>query len=127
MKEKRMKRIIDEYINAYNKFDVDGMIRNVDEDIEFKNITNGEVNAQLNGKNIFKKQLEQSNALFKKREMNITEQVINGDTVENKIDFKGVFAIDVPNGPKSGELLKLKSKSVFKFKKGRIISIEDIN
>jgi ketosteroid isomerase-like protein len=127
MKEKRMKRIIDEYIRAYNKFDVDGMIINIDEDIEFKNITNGEVNAQLNGKDIFKKQLEQSNALFKKREMNITEQVINGDTVENKIDFKGVFAVDVPNGPKSGELLKLKSKSVFTFKKGRIISIEDIN
>jgi len=127
MKEKRMKRIIEEYISAYNKFDVDGMIRNIDEDIEFKNITNGEVNAQLNGKDIFKKQLEQSNALFKKREMNITEQVINGDTVENEINFKGVFAIDVPDGPKSGELLKLKSKSVFKFKKGRIVSIEDIN
>ena len=121
-----MKQIIDEYIKAYNEFNVDGMLRNVHKDIELKNTTNGEVNVQLKGINILKQQAEQSISLFKKREMRIIEQVIKGDTVENKISFKGVIAIDFPDGPKEDELVKLEGKSIFQFEKGKIILIEDI-
>ncbi len=126
MKEKRMKQIIDEYIRAYNEFNVDGMLRNVHKDVELKNTTNGEVNVQFKGIDILKQQAEQSVDLFKKREMMIIEQVINGNTVENKISFKGVTAIDFPDGPKEGELVKLEGKSIFQFKKGKIVLIEDI-
>lgn len=127
MKEKRMKQIIDEYIKAYNEFDVAGMLRNVHEDVELKNTTNGEVNVQLKGIDILKKQAEQSLSLFEKRELKIIEQVIEGNTVENKISFKGVIATDFPEGGvKSGELVKLEGKSVFQFEKGKIILIEDV-
>lgn len=127
MKEKRMKQIIDEYIKAYNEFNVDEMLRNVHEDVELKNTTNGEVNVQLKGINVLKNQSEQSLNLFKKREMKIIEQVIKGDTVENKISFKGVIGVDFPEaGAKSGELVKLEGKSIFQFEKGKIISIEDV-
>jgi hypothetical protein len=44
-----MKQIIDEYIKAYNEFNVDEMLRNVHEDVELKSTTNGEVNVQLKG------------------------------------------------------------------------------
>lgn len=127
MKEKRMKRIIDEYIKAYNEFDVDGMIRNVHENMEFKNIANGEVNFELNGKNTFKKQIEQAFSIFKKREMKIIEQNFRDDLVENKIDFKGVLAMDISDELKKHNLIKLQSKSIFQFKNGKIISIKDIN
>ena len=126
MKEKRMKRIIDEYIKAYNEFDVEGMLRNVHEDVELKNTTNGEVNVQLKGINILKKQAEQSVGLFEKREMTIIEQEINDNRVENKINFKGVIGADFPDGPKKGELVKLEGKSIFQFEKGKIILIEDV-
>ncbi|OEC85255.1 MULTISPECIES: nuclear transport factor 2 family protein [Methanobacterium] len=127
MKEKRMKQIIDEYIKSYNEFDVAGMLRNVHEDVELKNTTNGEVNVQLKGIDILKKQAEQSLSLFEKRELKIIEQVIEGNTVENKISFKGVIAADFPEGGvKSGELVKLEGKSVFQFEKGKIILIEDV-
>ncbi|MEL7671327.1 nuclear transport factor 2 family protein [Methanobacterium sp.] len=127
MKEKRMKQIIDEYIKAYNEFDVTGMLRNVHEDVELKNTTNGEVNVQLKGIDTLKKQAEQSLSLFEKRELKIIEQVIEGNTVKNKINFKGVIAMDFPEGGvKSGELVKLEGKSVFQFEKGKIILIEDV-
>ncbi|MGB9979661.1 nuclear transport factor 2 family protein [Methanobacterium sp.] len=126
MKEKRMKRIIDEYIKAYNEFNIEGMLRNVHEDVELKNTTNGEVNVQLKGIDILKKQAEQAVSLFEKREIKIVEQVINGDTVENKINFKGVIGMDFPDGPKTGELIKLEGKSIFQFEKGKIILIEDV-
>ncbi len=127
MKEKRMKQIINEYIKAYNEFNVEEMLRNVHEDVELKNTTNGEVNVQLKGINVLKSQSEQSLSLFEKREMKIIEQVINDNTVENKISFKGVIAADFPEaGVKSGELVKLEGKSIFQFEKGKIILIEDI-
>jgi hypothetical protein len=127
MKEKRMKQIIDEYIKAYNEFNVDEMLRNVHEDVELKSTTNGEVNVQLKGINTLKNQAEQSLSLFEKREMKIIEQLINGNTVENKIAFKGVIGVDFPDGSiKSGELVKLEGKSIFQFEKGKIILIEDV-
>lgn len=127
MKETQIKRIIDQYITAYNEFDVESMLKNVHEDVEFKNIANGEVNMQLNGIVALKNQAEQAVKLFEKREMKIIEQVIKGDIVENKIEFKGVFATEIPDGPKSGEPVKLEGKSIFQFEKGKIILIEDIS
>lgn len=127
MEDKEMKEIIDEYINAYNKFDEEGLIKNLHKNVKFKNIVNGKVNLQLTGKYAFKSQVEQAVTLFKKREMKIIEQTINDNTVENKIHFSGVFAVDIPDGPKTGETIEFEAKSLFKFKGGKIILIEDIN
>ncbi|MCE5215292.1 MAG: nuclear transport factor 2 family protein [Methanobacterium sp.] len=126
-KEKQKKIIIDQYIKAYNEFDIENMLKNVHPDVEFKNIANNEINVHIKGSKTLKKQAEDSTKLLKKREMKITEQVIDGDLVENKIEFKAVLAIDIPEGPKAGELVKLKGKSIFKFKNDKIISIEDIS
>jgi hypothetical protein len=127
MKEKSMKRIINQYIKAYNEFNADGMVKDLHRDMVFKNIANGEVTLELNGKMAFKSQIEQAFILFKKREMKILEQNFGDDTVENKVDFKGVLAVDVSDELKKYDLIKLQSKSIFRFKDGKIISIEDIN
>ncbi|MGF7118892.1 hypothetical protein [Methanobacterium oryzae] len=127
MKEKSMKRIIDQYIRAYNNFDSEGMIKDLHRNMIFKNIANGEVTLELKGKIAFKNQIEQAFALFQKREMKILEQKFGDDIVENKVDFKGVLAVDVSDELKKYDLIKLQNKSVFKFKDGKIISIEDIN
>lgn len=126
-REKQMKLIIDQYIKAYNEFNVDSMLKNVHRDVEFKNMANGELNVHIHGKTTLKSQAEDSTRLLKKREMMITKQVINGDTVENDISFKAVLNVDFPDGPKSGELVKLKGRSIFKFKNGKIIYIEDVS
>ncbi|MGZ7050243.1 MAG: nuclear transport factor 2 family protein [Methanobacterium sp.] len=127
MKEKLMKKIVDQYYKSYNKFNIDGMIKNIHEDMVFKNIVNGEVNFELKGKEAFKNQIEEAFALFKNRKMKIVEQKFGDDIVENKIDFKGVLAVDIPDQFKKYDLIKVQSKVIFKFKNGKIISIEDIN
>ncbi|HOI71429.1 MAG TPA: hypothetical protein PLC38_03990 [Methanobacterium sp.] len=126
-REKQIKIVIDRYIKAYNEFDIDGMLKNIHPDVEFKNIAGGEINVHIQGSKDFKKQAKDSTRLLKKREMLITEQNIKGNVVENKIDFKAVLNIDIPDGPKAGELVKFKGESRFKFKGDRIISIEDIS
>ncbi len=127
MNEKIMKKIIDQYFKAYNEFDLEGMVKNIDRNFVFKNYTGDEVTLELNGKPAFRTQIEQAFSLFKSREMKVIEQKFENDTVENKIEFKGVLAVDVSDELKKYDLVKLQSKSVFKFKKGKIISIEDIN
>jgi len=127
MKEKLMKRIVDQYINSYNKFDADGMTKNLHKDMVFKNIAGDKVTLELKGKIAFKSQIEQAFGLFKKREMKILEQKFGNDMVENRVDFKGVLAVDIPDGPKKYDLIKLQYNTTFKFKDGKIISIEDIN
>lgn len=122
-----MKLIIDDYIKAYNEFDTDGMLKNVHRDVEFKNIANNEINVHIQGKVVLKTQVKDSTKLLKKREMKITKQVIKGDVIENDIAFKAVLNVDIPEGPKAGELVKFNGRSIFKFKNGKIISIEDIS
>ena len=127
MKEKIMKKIVDDYFKAYNEFDLEGMMKNIHRDVIFKNYAGEEVNLELNGKPAFKTQIKQAFALFKNREMKIIEQKFEDDMVENKIDFKGVLAMDISDELKKYDLIKHQSKSIFKFKGGKIISIEDIN
>ncbi|MEN4017929.1 MAG: nuclear transport factor 2 family protein [Methanobacterium sp.] len=127
MKEKLMKKIVNQYFKAYNEFDLEGMIKNIHRDIVFKNYAGGEVTLELKGKSAFKTQIEQAFALFKNREMKIIEQEFGNDMIENKIDFKGVLAVDISDKLKKYDLIKLQSKSIFRFKNGKIISIEDIN
>lgn len=127
MKEKLMKKIVDLYYKSYNEFNIGGMIKNIHEDIVFQNIADGEVNFELKNKESFKKQIEQAFALFKNREMKIIEQKFGDNMVENKIQFKGVLAMDVSDELKKYDLIKVQSKVIFKFKNGKIISIEEIN
>lgn len=127
MKEKIMKKIVDEYFKAYNEFNLEGMMKNIHRDVVFKNYAGGEVNLELKGKSAFRTQIQQAFALFKNREMKIVGQKFGEDMVENKIDFKGVLAMDISDELKKYDLVKLQSKSIFKFKGGKIVSIEDIN
>lgn len=46
----RKEHIIRSYINAYNQFDIPGMVANLHDNIVFKNIQDGETNLLLQGK-----------------------------------------------------------------------------
>jgi hypothetical protein len=65
--------------------------------------------------------------LFEKREIKIDGIEYNDDGMDVKIDFTGVLGIDVPDGPKKGEKVELKGRSLVNFSEGKIISIDDIN
>ncbi len=121
------KRIIENYIEAYNNFDVDKMLTNLHENIVFKNISNGEVNLTTSGISEFQTQAEQAKNLFSQREQKITEIRFEDDSAQVEIDYYGVFAVDLPNGLKAGDKIELKGKSIFRFKDEKIYEITDIS
>jgi ketosteroid isomerase-like protein len=121
------KQLVQDYIEAYNRFDVDGMVRHLHEDVVFRNVANGEVNLTTTGKESFRQQAEQAKQYFSQRQQRVTDWQVADNRVEVLIDYTVVAAMDFPNGLKSGDTLQLQGKSIFQFANGQIVSIEDIS
>ena len=127
METAALKQLIEAYIEAYNRFDVAGMLAPLRDDVIFQNVANGEITLTLSGKEAFRQQAEQATQYFSVREQRVTDWQVNGELVEVAIDYKAVAAIEFPNGLKPGDSLHLQGKSVFQVEDGQIISIEDIS
>ena len=57
-------KAIENYISTYNNFDVENMSKDLDENVVFRNISNGEVNLTTKGIEEFRNQAEQAKKLF---------------------------------------------------------------
>lgn len=127
METAAFKELVTAYIEAYNRFDVGGMLAPLHDGVVFRNISHGEVNLTTTGKEEFRRQAEQASHYFSQREQRATDWQVAANRVEVAIDYTGVAAVDFPNGLKAGDTLHLQGKSVFRFADGKIISIEDIS
>jgi hypothetical protein len=58
-------KIIENYIDAYNSFDVNRMLSDMHDDVKFENISNGEVNLVTNEGMELRNQAKQAKKLFK--------------------------------------------------------------
>jgi len=124
---KEREALIDSYIEGYNHFDVDKMVSNFDENIVFKNVSNGETNMSLKGLKAFIEQAEQAKNYFSERTQTVRSFVHKNDETEIEIDYVAILAIDFPNGLKKGDELKLNGKSKFQFLEDKIIRLTDIS
>ena len=120
-------KVVKNYIDGYNNFDIDKMFADFDESIIFENIQNGEVNMTLSGISALKEQAEQAKSYFSSRQQTIKTFVHTDDETEIEIDYSAVLAMDFPNGLKKGEKLNLKGKSIFKFSDNKVVKLTDIS
>lgn len=121
------KKIVESYIRAYNNFDVENMLKDLDERVRFQNISNDAVNLTTDGIEEFRKQAEYAKDLFSQREQKITGLKFGENTVEAEIAYRGTLAADLPNGLKKGSKIELNGKSIFRFAGDKIIEIEDVS
>ncbi len=119
--------IIKSYLDAYNHFDVEKMVADFGDAIVFENIQNDKLTMTLNGRVAFKQQAEQAKTYFTERNQTIRTLKHFDSSTEVEIDYCAVLAIDLPNGLKKGEKLKLTGKSIFVFENGKISKLTDIN
>ena len=120
-----MKKIIDSYIQSYNSFDIDGMIAHAHQDMLFQNVSDGKVTMTIRGLTDFRSAAEKVRGLFKSRCQKIEKYEFGVDTARVEIDYEGVLAADIPDGPKAGETIRLKGISEFEFKDGLVIKFID--
>ncbi|MGD8765493.1 MAG: nuclear transport factor 2 family protein [Desulfobacteraceae bacterium] len=125
MTEEEQKMIIQSYIAAYNSFDIDGMVALVHQEVVFKNIADAGVNAEATGAEQFRELAVESKAIFSSRHQKATNFKFTGDVVTADIALEAVLAVDLPNGMKAGEVLRLEGRSEFEFKNGKLYRITD--
>jgi len=115
------------YIEAYNRFDIEGMMTDFSDEILFQNIVDQQINLSLLGKGAFREQAEQATELFSQRKQEVMEINELEDTVEVLIDYSGVLKIDLPNGVQAGEVIRMQGKSIFVFQENKVVSLKDIS
>jgi hypothetical protein len=120
-------KIIANYIEGYNQFDIDKMVRDLDENIKFENIENGEPNLTLTSLASFKEQAEKAASFFSSRIQTVKGYIHRDEETETVIGYHAVLALDLPNGLKKGEVLRLEGTSIFKFAGNKIVELKDIS
>jgi ketosteroid isomerase-like protein len=117
--------VIEHYLDAYNRFDIDGMLAVLHPAIEFKNVSDGQINAQASGIAAFRELAEAAKHLFTTRQQTIMTFDEHESLASIDVDYVGVLAVDLPNGMMAGETLRLIGRSEFLFYDGQIIQITD--
>lgn len=125
MNDSEPKELIGRYINAYNAFDIDGMLALLSPDIRFENYAGGQLTASADGIDEFRRLAERAKFLFSEREQRVTSMQVNEHSAVAHIAYRGRLAADIPDGPVAATVLELKGKSEFSFRDGRIIKIVD--
>ena len=123
--EAQQQALIEQYIRAYNNYEVVGMTENLHPDVVFENISNNQVTLNIQGLEASRKQAETAISLFSTRRQEITQWHFDPHQVTIDINYQATLAIDFPNGMKKGECLALTGQSIFQFQEGKIIKITD--
>ena len=117
--------LIHAYIDAYNRFDLDGMCALLAPSIRFEHYTDGVLGVRTDGLHEFRLLAETGAAMFAERAQRITMLRVDGNQAVVGIAFTGTFAKDIPGGPAAGTVVALDGASEFVFDGGFITKIVD--
>lgn len=119
--------IVRAYVNAYNAFDIDGMLKNLDEHIAFENYSSGTLTIIIDGIENFEIQARGIAKSFESREQQIIEiSAIEEDAII-KIKYIAVLAMDLSEKLKKGDTIEMEGSSTFFFNMDKIIKIIDVS
>lgn len=121
------KLLVERYIEAYNRFDMRGMLACLHPEVRFEHSTNGDVTVRLESKEAFESQAIRAAAWFAERTQRIMNLHWQDGQVEAAIDYHAVTATDLPNGVKAGTTLQFSGRSRFSFRDGLIAFIQDFS
>lgn len=121
------RQIIENYLDAYNRFDIEGMLAHLHPDIVFQNISAGRINVSTQGIEELRQLARQSCTLFSTRKQTITrfEPALERTTIG--VSFEGTLAADLPNGMKKGETVRMFGRTDFAFQDDMIVRITDVS
>ena len=117
--------VIARYIQSYNARDIDGMLDCVTDDVVFENISNAGGSMRLDGKDMMRQVAELSGNAFTYRRQRLINMVSGAGKAAAEIEFEGKAAVDLPNGVKAGETVKVRGASFFEFRGNLLCRIAD--
>lgn len=117
--------IIRRYIASYNDRDIDAMLACVTDDVVFENISNAGQSMRLDGKTMMRQVAEVSGNAFSYRRQRLINLVFDDIKAAAEIEFEGRAAVDLPNGVRAGETVKVRGASFFEFRGPLLCRIAD--
>ncbi|BFI97437.1 MAG: hypothetical protein RSP_29470 [Rhodanobacter sp.] len=120
-----MRSLVDRYLDAYNRMDVEAMLATMQDDVVFENYTAGVLSLRTLGVAELRHLAESSRHLFSMRRQTVTAWREMDGRGYASIQFEGVFAVDLPNGVRAGQPIALDGRSEFRQHDGRLIYIAD--
>ncbi len=99
MDESHCRHLIEHYLQAYNRFDIDAMLAVLAHSVRFENHSGGQLTMVTEGIDAFGELARQSAPLFREREQRLLELIFKDGVVLASIDWRGVFAQDIPMVP----------------------------
>lgn len=120
-----MRELIERYLGAYNRMDVDGMLATMHREVMFENYTAGVLSVRTLGVDELRHLAESSRYLFSaRRQLILAYQEVDG-TATAQILFDGTFAVDLPNGVRAGQSITMNGRSQFRQRDGLLVYIAD--
>ncbi|MGA1343010.1 MAG: nuclear transport factor 2 family protein [Hyphomonas sp.] len=113
------------YIANYNDRDIDAMLACVTDDVVFENISNAGQSMRLDGKVMMRQVAEVSGNAFSYRRQRLINIVTGGGKAAAEIEFEGRAAVDLPNGVRAGETVRVRGASFFEFRGPLLCRIAD--
>jgi len=117
--------IIRRYIASYNDRDIDAMLACVTDDVVFENISNAGQSMRLDGKAMMRQVAEVSGNAFSYRRQRLINLVTGAGKAAAEIEFEGRAAVDLPNGVRAGETVRVRGASFFEFRGPLLCRIAD--
>jgi len=120
-----MRELIERYLAAYNRMDVDGMLATMHREVVFENYTAGVMSVRTQGADELRHLAQSSSYLFSARRQLILAYEERDGTATAHILFDGTFAVDLPNGVRAGQSITLNGRSEFRARDGLLVYIGD--
>lgn len=130
MDDTARQQLIERYISAYNRFDIDGMAAVLSPAIRFDNVSGGVKTHETAGIEAFRTLALASAAMFSQREQKLLTLEFDPDQVIATIVFRGTLAVDLDGGEggaakKAGDIVAMEGRSTFHFDDHLIAAIVD--
>ena len=120
-----MRALVDRYLDAYNRMDVDAMLATMQDEVVFENYSASVLSVRTIGIAELRHLAESSRHLFSMRRQTITAWREADDRGYASIHFEGTFAIDLPTGVRAGQSIALDGRSEFRQHDGKLVYIAD--
>jgi len=120
-----LESLVERYVDCYNRVDVEGMLECVTDDVEFENISNSGQSMQLQGKEALAQVASASSQAFSFRRQRVLSLICTADKAAAEVQFKGIAALDLPNGVMQGQSVDIRGASFFEARDGLISRIVD--
>lgn len=124
-----LKALIERYVDCYNSMDIDGMLDCVDEQVIFENVSNTGNSMRLQGKDALREVAGLGAQAFTYRRQNVVKLICDdaARSAAAEVEFRGIAALDLPNGTKKGESIALRGVSLFECRGDRLTRIADFS